>query len=152
MKKTYLGVIAGVLSLLLLTGCGSKNQLKCTATAEQNGKKYTGEVIAELDDNDKIKDASMSLTFGSSEEASQAYAMFQFAIGIAQSMAEEGQDVPNVDIKIDGKTLTISNYAAYASLNSSDEEDKVEIIGMSKEEFIKKLESDTSDNAKWTCK
>ena len=121
MRNKLFGVTVGVLSLLLLTGCGSKNQLKCTAEAEQNGQKYTGEIIVDLDDNDKVKDATMSMSFGSSEEADQAYSMFQLVIGMAKSMAEEGKEIPDIDIKKDGKTLTISNYAAFASLSSDED-------------------------------
>lgn len=149
MKIKYFGVIVGVLSLLLLTGCGSKNQLKCTAEAEQNGKKYKGEIVVDLDNNDKVKDASMTMTFDSSEEADQMYSMFQLVIGMAQGMAEDGKEVPNFDIKKDGKSIIISNYASFASF--SGDEEKEELLGMSKEDFIKRVESDTS-NGKWTCK
>ena len=109
MKNKFLKLTAVVLCLVFITGCGSKNQLKCTAEAEQNGKKYHGEVIAELDDNDKIKDVSMEMTFDSSEEADQTYSMFQLVIGMAKSMAQEGQEVPNIDIQKNGKTITIED-------------------------------------------
>lgn len=150
MKIKYFGVIVGVLSLLLLTGCGSKNQLKCTAEVEQNGSKYSGKMIVELDGNDKVKDATMEMTFDNEDEANQTYSMFQLVIGMAKSMAEEGQEVPDIDIKKDGKTLTISNYASFAKFTSDEENES--LIGMSKEDFIKKVEADSSSGGKWTCK
>ena len=152
MKNKYLLLFVGVLSLLLVTGCGgSKNQVKCTAEIEQDGKKYKAEIIAQLDDNSKVKDASMTMTFDSEEEAAQSYSMMQMVIGIAKSFAEEGKEIPEIDIKLDGKSLTISNYAAFAEI-SSDEEEQQKLIGLTKDEFINKIKSETSEESDWSCK
>lgn len=150
MKKFYVGAIASVCGLLLLTGCGgSGNKVTCTASFEEDGHKYSGEVVAELDSNDKVKDATISMTFENSDDADQFYSMIQMVLGMAKSFAEEGQEVPNIDIKKDGKKIIIDNYAEFAKLNSG-EEDEVNIIGMTKDEFIKQLESD--EDEKWSCK
>ena len=150
MKKKYFGIVAGVLSLLLLTGCGSKNQLKCTADFEEDGHKYSAEIVAELDSEEKVKDVDAIYTFNSSEEADKFYSSYQMMINFAKQFAEDDQEVPEIDIKKDGKKITISNFAALESMNSDEIEESP--IGMKKEDFIKKLESSAEDNVKWTCK
>lgn len=148
MKKLYLGAVAGVSALALLTGCGgSKNQVVCSATMEEDGQKATAEVVAELDSNDKIKDATISYKFDDQDAADQFYSMYQMLV----SMSEQSGEKLDIDIKKSGKTITISNYAALEAMQSEDE-DSEKLIGMSKDDFIKKVESDNSDGAKWSCK
>lgn len=150
-NKLILGSVVGLSSLLLLTGCGSSSKnLTCTAEFEEEGHKYTGEIVAELDDNDKVKDVSMTMGFDNKEDATQMYSSYQMIISFAKSMAEQsGEEFPEIDIKQDGKKVIISNYAALDKLNSGEEEQET-LIGMSKEDFQKKVEA--QEEAKWTCK
>lgn len=150
MKKLYLGAVVGASALLLLTGCGSGNKVNCTASFEEGGHKYTGELIADLDNDDKVKDLSASMTFETEEDADQFYSMYESLINMAKQYAEEGQEVPEINIKKDGKKVIISDYAALEEMGS--DEDGEKLIGMSKDDFIKKIESDESDGTKWTCK
>lgn len=150
MKKLYLGAVAGASALLLLTGCGSSSKVNCKADFEEEGHKYKGEIIAELDSNDKVKDVSASMTFESADDADQFYTMYQQMINMAKQFAEEGQEIPEINIKKSGKTITISDYAALEKMSSSEETEA--IIGLKKDEFIKKIESNTDDGAKWSCK
>ena len=151
MKIKYYGVIVGALSLLFLTGCGgSGNKLSCTADYEENGHKYSAEIVAELDSEEKVKNVDAIYTFNSSDEADQFYSSYQMMINFAKQFAEEDQEIPEIDIKKDGKKITISNFAALESMNSDETEESP--IGMKKEEFIKKIESSTEDDVKWTCK
>ena len=150
MKKLQLGAVVGVSALVLLTGCGgSGNKVNCTANFEEEGHKYKAEMIAELD-NDKVKDLSASMTFESADDADQFYSSYQAIINMAKQYAEEGQEIPEIDIKKSGKTITISNYAALTS--TIDSEDGEKLIGITKDEFIKKVESMDEDGVKWSCK
>ena len=147
MKKLYLGAVAGLGSLLVLTGCGgSKNQVKCTAKVDEEGQKATAEVIAELDSNDKIKDATISYEFEDQSAADQFYSMYQMLVG----MSDQSEEDLKIDIKKSGKKITISNYAAFEAMESEDD-DSEKMIGMSKEDFIKKVESGSEDGLNWKC-
>lgn len=147
MKKVFFSLTA-VLGVLLLTGCGSSNKVTCSAEVEESGKTYKGEIVAKLDGDNKVKDASITMEFETEDDASQYYSTYQMIINFAKQFAQEGQEVPEINIKKDGKKVIISDYAAFAKTNS--EEESEELIGMSKEDFIKKMESDTEP--KWTCK
>lgn len=149
-NKFLLGTVAGLSCLTFLTGCGSKKNVTCTADFEEDGHKYVGEIIAELDDNDKIKDASVSMNFEKEEDATQMYNSYKMILSFAEGMAEEGDaEVPKIDIKQNGKKVTISNFAELSKIQSEDE-DNTNIIGMKKDEFIKTIEA--REDAKWSCK
>lgn len=149
-NKFILGSVVGLSSLLLLTGCGSSKNLTCTADFEEDGHKYTAEVVAELDGDDKVKDASITMEFENKDDATQMYSSYQMVIQMAESMAKQsGEEVPKIDIKQDGKKVIISNYAELDKLGSG-EEDEESLIGMSKDDFKKHIES--QEEVKWTCK
>ena len=150
MKKLQLGAVVGVSALVLLTGCGgSGNKVNCTANVDEDGHKYKAEIIAELD-NDKVKDVTASMTFENADDADQLYNSYTAIINMAKQYAQEGQEVPDIDIKKNGKTVTISNYADFASTMESENDEK--LIGITKDEFIKKIESTSEDDIKWSCK
>ncbi len=140
MKKGLLLVFVSVFGLVLLTGCGgSGNKVTCSADLKEGDEKYgTAEITAEFDDSDKVKSVSMVMNLKDEDTAQQVYAMFTLANSFTEDESQK------IDAKLDGKKITISNYEAM----SSDDEEK--IVGMSKDDFIKKMEADEEMNAK--CK
>ena len=144
MKKGLLLLFVSVFGLVLLTGCGdSGKKVTCTADMEgEDGKKAgTAEIVAELDDSDKVKAVSATMEFDDADYASQAYGM----ISLMNAFMEGQEDAVKIDAKLDGKKLTINNFDAYMD---SDEETKM--IGMTKDDFIKAMES--NEEMKASCK
>ncbi len=139
-KKLFYSLIVGVFGALLLAGCGgSSNKVTCTGDIEEGGVKYaSAEIEAEFDSSDKIKNVSASMTFESEEVASQYYAYMT-------ALSSMAGDSVKLDAKLDGKKVTIKNYDVIASANEEDN-----IIGISKKEFIEKMESDK--DVKVVCK
>ena len=135
MKKFSLIALCAL--LLVVTGCGggSKNKVVCTASEEQGGIKMTAEVVAEFDSSDKLEDATVTYDLGDSTVAEQYCSLFK--------LMEDSEN--GVAVKCSGTKVVITGYANLAS--DDDEED---VVGMSKDEFIKKIEA--SDDASFTCK
>ena len=133
-NKFYLGLIGVGCGLLFLTGCGSSNKVTCTATQEEDGKKMSAEIVATLD-GDKVKSVAATLEFDSEETASQYYGF----ISLANAFAEEGGE--KIDAKLDGKKIVVNNYEKMS--------EQGEIAGLTKDEFIKKMEA---DEAGFKCK
>lgn len=131
MKKTLV-MVFGALLLVSLTGCGNKNQIKCTAEQTQSGITMKSEVTAELDSNDKIKSVSAAIDFGSKEMASAMCTMYN-------SAPEEG-----LSVSCDGSKMKINDFEKYVSADSDSE---AKIVGISKDEFKKGMESQG-----YTCK
>ena len=77
MKKYFLIVVCALL-LFVVTGCGNKNQLKCTGSMEDSGMKIEAEVVADFDENDKLTDATIVYDLGSSETASAWCSIFEY--------------------------------------------------------------------------
>ena len=125
MKKCLL-VVTCALLLFLTTGCGKK-QLKCSATVTEDGVTMKGEVIADLDKDDKIEDATIIYTFDDKEQA-ETYCSFI-------KLLEDKDKGVLVDCK-DNK-ITITGYA-----NIEDEEGSDGMVGASKEEFIKAVKEE----------
>lgn len=127
-------------STLLLTGCGKSNANKvtCTATVEEDGKKVTTEVIADLKDN-KVSDVSAKMTFEDEESAKETCSMLAFVSALGQ---DEGK---KLDYKCDGKTISINNYDEL-----SDDGDKV--TGLTKDEFIDSMKKSAASENDVTCK
>ena len=136
MKKYFLVVFCAAL-LFVVTGCGSKNEMKCTGTMEENGQKVEAEVTAEFDKDDKLVDATIVEDLGSEETAKQLCSLYQ----TFSSEMPEG-----VSVSCSGSKVTIKGFAKMN--DSEDEEDKM--IGLTKEEFKTKMESETE--GKVTCK
>ena len=120
MKK----VLFGLGACLLLAGCGNGNKVVCTGTEEEDGVKVTMEVTATLK-NEKVNGVSATMSFSDKKTAEQYCSIFE----LANSMSEDEQ----VDVKCDGKKII---FADYTQMSSGDDE----IIGLSKEEFIKAME------------
>ena len=161
MKKIYFGVIS-LVAVLLITGCGSSNKVVCTASIDEQGQKYDAEMTAKFDENDKIENVSFTMTFTTEEEAKLIYRQYEEMMRLAEQFAQQGQQVPQFEIKNDGKKITIGDYAAFVKLayegmeqpgaqeDAPKREPKDELMGMNKDTFKKNMESDPE--AKWTCK
>lgn len=128
MKKLFTFALLG-LSMVMLTGCG-KNQITCTGSEEQDGQKIELKVTATPKDG-KVTEAEATMTFENEDTAKQMCALFEMANGFAE-------DRKKIDIKCDGKSLTVGNY-----LQMQDNE-KTEYT---EDEFIKLMEDE-----KLTCK
>ena len=132
--KKYLLIVFCALLLVVVTGCGNKNQVKCTGTMSEGGVNISAEIIADFDENDKLVDATAIEDLGSKEKADQMCALFK------AFMTED----TGVDISCSGSKVTIKGYAKM----DADEEDSM--IGKTKEEFIKAMEDE--GEGKLTCK
>ena len=134
MKKLSLISLAAL--LLFVTGCGgSKNSVTCTASEESDGIKMTAEIVAEFDDNDKLTDATIEYDLGDSTVAEQYCSFFKL-----MEDSEKG-----VSVKCSGTKITVNGYAQI-----EDAEEEESVIGMTKDEFIKKVES--TEDGSYTCK
>jgi hypothetical protein len=129
--KKYFLVVFCALLMFTLTGCG-KNQVKCTGSYSEEGMKISAEMIADLDANDKVTDATAIFDLGDSNTANQYCSLFKLA-----ETADSG-----VKVTCSGTKVTIEGYA---KMESDDEED--ELIGLSKEDFIKAMAEED-----FTCK
>jgi len=134
MKKYFLVAICALL-LFVVTGCGNKNQVKCTGTMSENGVEVTAEAIGEFDKDDKLTSVTVIEDLGDKEKADQMCALFK-----AFMPADSG-----VDISCSGSKVTIKGYE-----NMSKEDDEDKMIGMSKADFIKAMEEESEGNL--TCK
>ena len=130
--KKYLLVVFCVVLLFAITGCGKKNQLKCTGSMNEEGMNIKAEVIADFDDADKLTGATMIYDLGSSETASQWCSMFKY-----MEDADKG-----VTVDCSGSKITIKGYGSTAILDEDDV-----IVGKTKDEFKKLMEEE-----KITCK
>lgn len=152
MKKMYLFAIALICGAIFLTACGgSSSKLTCTGDLKEGENKIgSGEIVAELDGDDKVKNASITMKFDDESYASQMYAFIQLAISFGkQQYEQEGKEFPNLDVKLDGNKIIIDDYASWVKL--SDSEDTTNFIGMTKDEFVKYMEQNNEDGT-FTCK
>ena len=140
-NKYFLGLIVSVFGLVLLTGCGgSGKKVTCTADLKEGDTKYgTAEITAKLDDSDKVTSATMVMKLDDEQMAQQVYGMLSLANSFAQD------DSQKIDAKLDGKTITINSAETYLAKEGGEE-----LVGMSKADFIKKIEADESMKA--VCK
>ena len=134
MKKYFLVVFCAAL-LFVVTGCGSKNEMKCTGTMEENGQKVEAEVTAEFDKDDKLTTVTMVEDLGDKEKADQFCAMYN---AFASQMPE------GVSVSCSGSKVTIKGF------EKMDDEEEESVIGKSKEEFKKAMEEQSE--GKLTCK
>ena len=124
MKKYFL---IAVVALLLLTGCGKK-QVVCSADMEESGVSMKVSLIGELDSADKITKVSYEYEFSDSTTADQYCALIKLAYS---------------DATCSGKKITIADATSLL------EEDGEKVVGMTKDEFITKAKSESSQV---TCK
>ena len=134
MKKYFLFVFCALL-LVAITGCGNKNEVKCTGTMTEGGTEIKAELIAEFDKDDKLVDATIIEDVGSKETADQACSFYKMFID-----ADKG-----IDVSCSGSKITIKGYAKLA-----DEDEEDGMIGKTKEEFKKAIEEESE--GKITCK
>ena len=125
MKKYFLVVLCAVL-VFVVAGCSKKNQLVCTGESTESGVKMKAEIVADFDSNDKLTDATVTYDLGSKEVADQYCSLFKLA-----EDKEKG-----VTIDCSGSKIIMKGYA-----NVSDEDEEA-VVGKTKEEFKKLVESD----------
>ena len=131
MKKYLLALVCA--TLVFAVGCGNKNQLKCTGTQTEGGVTVKGEVIADLDADNKITDATIVYDLGEKDTADQYCSIFKLM-----------EDTDNgVTVSYSGTKITIKGFA---KLESEDDDDDG-LLGATKEEFIKAMEKE-----EFTCK
>ena len=130
--KKYFSIFCCIALLFIVIGCSKKNQVVCTQTQTENGVTIKGEVVVDFDNNDKLTDATAIYDLSDKAAADQYCSLFKI------------MENADKDIKIDcsGTKITIKGFA---NMDSSDDEEK--IVGMTKAEFIQKMEAE-----KMTCK
>lgn len=133
--KKYLLVVFGALLVLVVTGCGNKNQVKCMASLSEGGISMDAEIIADFDDNDKLSDATIVYDLKDSETANQYCSLFKLM---------EDKD-KGIEVSCSGSKVTVKGYAKL-----DDEEGEDSLVGATKEAFIKEMEF--NEDAKFTCK
>ena len=126
MKKYFL-VVFCVALLFVVTGCGNKNQLKCSGEINDSGMNIKAEIIADFDDSDKLTDATVVYDLGTSETADQWCAMFKM-----MNDADKG-----IDVSCSGSKITIKGYA-----KMMEDEGEESVIGKTKDEFKTAMEAE----------
>lgn len=134
--KKYLLVVFG--ALLLVTGCGKKNQVVCTASMSEGGMNMEAEVVGELDKDNKISSVTVTYDLKDKSTADSYCSLFKMATN-----SEKG-----VSVECSGTKVIMKGLEGLDT--DSDEEDKV--IGLTKEEFIKKATETEEEGVKFTCK
>ncbi len=129
MKKYFLVVFCALL-LFVVTGCGGK-KVTCSQTTTEAGVEMKAEVIADLDDNDKITGATVVYDMGDKTTADQYCSLMK--------MAEDKEK--GVTVECSGSKITIKGMA------SLDEGEDESMIGKTKDEFVKEAEKEG-----FTCK
>ncbi len=131
MKKYFLVVFCALL-LFVVTGCGNKNQVKCTGSFSEGGMSMDAEIIADLDDNDKVTDVTAIMDLKDKDTATQFCSLYKM-------FADEEK---GIEISCSGSKITIKGYSKLEA--ETEEED---IVGKTKDEFIKAMQEE-----KFTCK
>ena len=125
MKKSFL-IIFMVVILLVVTGCGN-NQVKCSGEYNESNVNIVADIIADLDKDDKVASAKMIFDLKDDESANL----------VCDTYKKLMEEKDGVTVTCSGSKITIDGYTNL---------DK-ELLGVSKEEFIKGMESQ-----KFTCK
>ena len=124
MKK---GILLGLASLFILTGCGG-NKVVCTGKMDEAGMKAEVKVTATLK-SDKVSNIAADMTFDDESTAKSYCSLFE----LANSFAEKEEDKISFECK--GKTISFKDYSKMV-----DDDEDTKIIGMSKADFIKEME------------
>lgn len=125
MKKYFL---IAVVALVLLVGCGNKNQVTCTASMSEGGISMKVSVIADLDSDNKVTKVAYEYDFGDSKTAEQYCSLIQLSYKDAQCS---------------GSKITIPDATSML------EESGQKVVGMTKDEFVKFAQSESTGV---TCK
>ena len=150
MKKKYLFILLMVCSIFTFTGCDNSNNLNGTNKSNNSvickidDPQASGEIIAYFDNSDVIEDATITINFTSNSDAKKTYEMNKTFLEMAKQFDSHKEDIPNIDITLNGNTLTIDNYLAFSSIPGNDGEN---FSGMKKTDFIRKVEAKD-----WSCK
>ena len=124
MKK---GILLGLASLFVLTGCG--NKVVCTGKMDEAGVKAEVKITATFK-SDKVSKIAADMTFDDEKTAKSYCSLFD----LANSFAEKEEDKISYECK--GKTISFKDYSKM--VDEDDDENKV--IGMKKADFIKEME------------
>ena len=126
MKKVLCSILCGFI-LVGAVGCGSKEELKCTA--QEDGSKGT---LVGTFEKDSLKKMTMetTTTYDSEEDLESEYEMLQFTIGIFNAM--EGAEG---SISKKGLSATMKISIDLNKMSSENLEDMFEKESMSKEDF-----------------
>ena len=122
--KKYLFVVFFAL-LVVLVGCGNKNQVKCTGEMNEGGLNIKAEVIADLDGDNKVKDATVVYDLGDETTATTYCSFFK--------LMEDSSK--GISISCSGSKITIKGYA-----QMDDGEEK--LAGTTKDDFVKAMEAE----------
>ena len=135
MKKLGALLIVGT---LFLTGCG--NKVVCSSTVKDGEESYKVKITANMKSN-KVSSVDGEMTFESEASAEKMCSM----LNLVNSFSSDEEK--KLDFKCKGKKITIKNYD---KLESDDAEDK--LVGLTKDEFIKKMTEGSDEESKVTCK
>ena len=127
MKK---GILLGLASLFVLTGCG--NKVVCTGKMDEAGMKAEVKITATIK-ADKVDKIAADMTFDDEKTAKSYCGLFE----LANSFAEKEEDKISFDCK--GKTISFKDYSKMVD-EDADSDNKV--IGMKKADFIKEMEKE----------
>lgn len=134
MKKYFLTVLLLAL-VLVVTGCGSKNQLKCTGSYTEGGTTMEAEIVADFTEDDKLIDANVVYDLKDETTANQYCSLFKL-----MEDAEKG-----ISVKCSGSKITIEGFAKME--NEYGDQEFSTLVGKTKEEFKKAIETEN-----FTCK
>ena len=123
MKKYFFVVFFAL--LVVLVGCGNKNQVKCTGEMNEGGLNIKAEVVADLDGDNKVKDATVVYDLGDETTATTYCSFFK--------LMEDSSK--GISISCSGSKITIKGYA-----QMDDGEEK--LAGTTKDDFVKAMEAE----------
>ncbi len=123
MKKYFFVVFFAL--LVVLVGCGNKNQVKCTGEMNEGGMTIKAEVVADLDGDNKVKDATIVYDLGDETTATTYCSFFKL-----MEDKEKG-----IEISCSGSKITIKGYAQV-------DEGEEKLAGSTKDDFVKAMEAE----------
>ena len=123
MKKYFFVVFFAL--LVVLVGCGNKNQVKCTGEMNEGGLNIKAEVVADLDGDNKVTDATVVYDLGDETTATTYCSFFK--------LMEDSSK--GISISCSGSKITIKGYA-----QMDDGEEK--LAGTTKDDFVKAMEAE----------
>ena len=131
MRKYLFSLLVFGFGVLFLTGCGSSNKVVCTYKGDSGEVPSSEEITAELDSDGKVVRIDGYLIYSSEDDAKNDFAYVEAIYGDS--------------VSLDGKKIMVKN------LQNSDEWGS--LVGYTKDEFIKYVESTFSgDSSKTSCK
>lgn len=132
--KKMMGLLASLLVVFSLTGCGSKGtELKCTG--EVDGQKATA--TATLDGEKITKVVMESVAEAESkEEAEQGAALIN---GMSAMLGESGM---TMSAKVNGKKVTTTMTMDVAKMEKEDLEGNLGTSDLTKDSFVKAMEEE----------